>query len=195
MVLDILCPCCIKALSHCMTLHQGISDLLICISIQEKHFDLGEFNATMMKTIMTTIIYWKETFNAIYIILLTRTDAFTHYFMLNKIALISYWHQLDVTLVLLIQCQNILRGYTPSNVLLFIIAFPHIMSTFNCISFFHKFKGTTRDLSDIFLPLGMNPFCTIKYCDRSITNPWSFTLHVHGLMVYHGQYNTLLWGE
>ena len=60
-------------------------------------------------------------------------------------------------------------------------------------------KGTTRGLSGIFLPLVMNPLCPLKYYDRSTTSPWSLkgniTLHVHWLMVCHGQYNTLLWGE
>ncbi len=77
------------------------------------------------------------------------------------------------------------------------------------------FKGTTRGLSGVFLPLVMNPLCPLKYYDRSITTPWSLlgevslvhsiasywrmkgniTLHAHGLMVCHGQYNTLLWKE
>ncbi len=35
-------------------------------------------------------------------------------------------------------------------------------------------KGTTRGLSGVFLPLVMNPLCSLKYYDR---------------------YNTLLWGE
>ncbi len=35
------------------------------------------------------------------------------------------------------------------------------------------FKGTTRGLSGVFLPLVMNPLCPLKYYDRSITSPWS----------------------
>ncbi len=42
-------------------------------------------------------------------------------------------------------------------------------------------KGTTRGLSGVFLPMVMNPLCPLKY--------------IHGLMVCHGQYNTLLWEE
>ncbi len=35
-----------------------------------------------------------------------------------------------------------------------------------------SFKGTTRGLSGVFLPLAMNPLCPLKYYARSITSTW-----------------------
>ncbi len=40
------------------------------------------------------------------------------------------------------------------------------------LSLKYHFKGTTRGLSGVFLPLAMNPLCHLKYYDRSITSPW-----------------------
>ena len=40
------------------------------------------------------------------------------------------------------------------------------------------FKGTTRGLSGVFLPLVMNPLWPLKYYDRSIISPWSFAMAI-----------------
>ncbi len=57
----------------------------------------------------------------------------------------------------------------------------HVSATGSPVSKVHLsiFKGTTRGLSGVFLPLVMNPLRPLKY----------------GLMVCHGQYNILLWED